>query len=92
MPILVTGDYFFGEPNGTRPFLGIGAGTYWTEDRTEAGVFRAMLALNALDYMDERAASVEDEIRALPKQDDGVPQRMRAYVQNLIAKTLADLE
>ena len=58
----------------------------------EAGVFRAMLALNALDYMDERAASVEDEIRALPKQDDGVPQRMRAYVQNLIGKTLADLE
>ncbi len=61
-------------------------------DVVKTDVFRAMLALNALDYMDERAAPVIDQIRALPTEADSVPGRMGSYVGRLIEKTLADLE
>ena len=40
VPLLVTGNYYLAEPEGTRPFLGAGAGTYWIKNRTEAGVIR----------------------------------------------------
>jgi outer membrane protein W len=39
MPLLLTGNYYLGQSGGTRPFLGVGAGTYWIENRTEAGTF-----------------------------------------------------
>jgi len=39
MPLLLDANYYFGQPRGSRPFLGVGAGTYWIENRTEAGVF-----------------------------------------------------
>jgi len=38
-PILLTGNYFFGDRTSIRPYVGAGAGTYWIENRTEAGVF-----------------------------------------------------
>ena len=38
-PILLTGNYFLGDRGSVRPYLGVGAGTYWIENRTEAGVF-----------------------------------------------------
>lgn len=56
------------------------------------GVYVSVLALNAIDAMDERAKGALDTIRALPQQDPSVPQRMRSYVPNLIRKTTADLE
>jgi outer membrane protein W len=37
-PILVTGNYFLGSRGSARPYLGVGAGTYWIENRTEAGI------------------------------------------------------
>jgi uncharacterized sulfatase len=55
------------------------------------GVFTSMLALNALDAMDERAQSAKDVIAALPTVDDSIPQRMKAYLANLIKKTVSDL-
>ena len=39
MPLLLSANYYLGQSGGTRPFLGVGAGTYWIENRTEAGVF-----------------------------------------------------
>ncbi|MFH1918675.1 MAG: sulfatase-like hydrolase/transferase [Planctomycetota bacterium] len=57
-----------------------------------SGVYVSVLALNALDAMDERAKPAADTIRALPEQDPSVPPRMKAHVPNLIRKTLADLE
>jgi len=39
IPILLTGNYFLGQNGAARPFLGVGAGTYWIENRTEAGIF-----------------------------------------------------
>jgi uncharacterized sulfatase len=56
------------------------------------GVFVSMLALNALDALDDKAGSVAGAIRALPQQDSEVPARMRGYVPNLIKKITADLQ
>jgi len=39
VPLLVSANYHLGQPGGTRPFIGVGAGTYWIENRTEAGGF-----------------------------------------------------
>jgi acetyl esterase/lipase len=55
-------------------------------------VLVAVLALNALDALDGGARDVEQEIRDLPRQAEGVPKRMRSYVPRLIEKTLADIE
>ena len=56
------------------------------------GVFVSMLALNALDALDEKAKSVADAIGALPQRDPSTPKRMGGYVPNLIKKTTADLQ
>jgi uncharacterized sulfatase len=55
-------------------------------------LYVAMEALNALDYLDERAAPAKTAIAALPREADGYDRRLRAYVPNFIDKTLADLE
>ena len=56
------------------------------------GVYRSMMALNALDELDDRAKGVAAAIGELPKEHEAVNRRMRAYVKNLISKTLADLK
>ena len=38
-PMLVTFDYFFGTDGDTQPYLGLGIGTYWIEQRTQMGLF-----------------------------------------------------
>lgn len=58
----------------------------------EHGIYVAMLALNALDALDHRAAFAHQTIAALPRQHETVDRRMRSYVDNLIKKTLADLQ
>ena len=61
-------------------------------DVADQGVFLSMLALNALDELDDKAASVRADIRRLPSGHDDIPRRMRAYVNNLRTRTLSDLE
>ncbi len=39
VPLLVTGSYFLEEQGQTRPFVGAGTGTYYIQNRTEAGLF-----------------------------------------------------
>lgn len=58
----------------------------------EKGVFNAIQALNALDYLDEKARPVRDEIAKLPKNAKNVPGRMGSYVTRLLEKTLGDLK
>ncbi len=53
LPLLLTGNYYLGQSGGTRPFLGVGAGTYWIENRTDAGVFRLEDSLWHLGLMGE---------------------------------------
>ncbi len=55
------------------------------------GIYVSMTALNALDYLDEKAASVKQAISALPVSDPFVDRRMENYVPLLIKKILADL-
>ena len=55
-------------------------------------LFTTMLALNALDYLDERAAGAAEAIRALPREQAGMRRQFRIYVPQLIDKVLADLD
>ena len=59
-------------------------------DWSKNSLYVSMLALNALDALDDRAQSIRDKIAALPKNGEG-SRRLNAYVGNLIDKTLADL-
>ena len=54
-------------------------------------IYTSLLALNAFDAIDERAASVLQELSQMPKNGE-VPPRMGAYVKNLLTKTLSDLQ
>lgn len=55
-------------------------------------VFEAILANNALDYLDEKALPKLEEIKALPKKPKGSPPRVGGYVGNLLPKIISDLE
>ena len=61
-------------------------------DARQHGLFLAMAALNALDYMDERARPVLSQVSALPTADPEANPRFRAYLPNLVDKIRADLE
>jgi arylsulfatase A-like enzyme len=54
------------------------------------GIYVSMLALNAIDYMDDRAAEAKAEIGQFPGKPS--PPRMEAYVPNLLKKILADFK
>ncbi len=60
-------------------------------DPEENGIFRAMLAMNAIDYMDARAAPAQSKIAAIAEADPNVDRRLQNYVARLKEKTLADL-
>jgi uncharacterized sulfatase len=55
-------------------------------------VYVSIAALNAIDYLEERAAGAKDRIAALPKEHESVPPRMTTYVGRLIDKALADMQ
>lgn len=55
------------------------------------GIYVSMFALGAIDELDGRAASLVDALKGMPRKDDSIPQRMGAYVGNLLKKTLRDL-
>jgi uncharacterized sulfatase len=55
-------------------------------------LYSAVLALNALDFLDGKAAPIKAEIARLPRTAANVPQRTGDYVTRLVEKTLADLE
>jgi len=55
-------------------------------------VFVSILALNAINAIGIRAKAVKDKIAALPQNSKKAPTRMRAYIPDLIKKTLVDLE
>jgi len=55
------------------------------------GISLSMLSLNALDYLDEKAAHHKDTIAKLPKRDPNADPRTRNYAGNLIGKITRDL-
>jgi arylsulfatase A-like enzyme len=59
----------------------------------DSSAYLAMAALNAIDYMDDRAKSAEAAIEALPIQAKGMPPRVGSgYLKNLKGKILSDLK
>jgi len=61
-------------------------------DIEKNSAFVSMLAVNAIDAMDERAGSARDRIAALPSNAKRNIPRAGKYVSRLLAKTLADLK
>jgi uncharacterized sulfatase len=55
-------------------------------------LYVSMMALNAIDYMDQRAADAKEKIAALPQKRGDIDPRMAENVPKLIEKILADLE
>jgi len=55
------------------------------------GLYISLLALNAVDALDKKAASLKERIQALPREDASVHPKLRGYVPRLLEKTLADL-
>jgi len=55
-------------------------------------LFTAVAALNALDYLDDRARGAVEAIRDLPREQAGIRRQYRSYVPQLVDKILADLE
>ena len=61
-------------------------------NQAEGDVFEAILANNAIDYVDDVAVPRLDEIKALPAKPGKEAPRVDGYVRNLLKKTLLDLE
>ncbi len=61
-------------------------------DQSKTNVWVAMLALNAIDELDAKAASLRDRLKDLPQQNPAVPRRYKSYVPNLLRKILEDLD
>lgn len=61
-------------------------------DLNESDVYTAIAALNSLDYLDDRAKSIRDEIEALPEKVKQMPPRTDSYVPRLKEKIMADLD
>ncbi len=61
-------------------------------DLDKNSVFVAMLAINGLDAMGDRAAGAKDRIAGLPKKANRDTPRVGNYVGNLLRKILADLD
>ncbi len=57
----------------------------------ENSVYVAIMALIAIDQLDEKAKPFEDRIRDLPDEYPTVPARMSSYVPRLKDNILADL-
>ena len=55
------------------------------------GAYVAMQALNAIDYLDAKAAPLKAKLAALPKEIAGVPQRVNGYVARLLQAIPEDL-
>ena len=61
-------------------------------DAEKHGLHVAMSALNALDYLDGRAAPALERILTLPQELPGMDRRFRIYLPNIIAKIRSDFD
>jgi hypothetical protein len=55
------------------------------------GAFVSIMALNALDYMDERAMGAKEQIEGLPREDPKASPRFGEAMGKIIDRALADL-
>lgn len=60
-----------------------------SHDETSGAV--ALLAVNAIDALDEKALGLIDEIKKIPERNEGKTGRVRRYVSRVMEKLLSDL-
>ena len=71
----------YGKPEDLQPALAV----LIEESNAEtAGNFEAMAALNAIDILDEKAGSLADQVKQLPRQTESAKPRTGGYVGQLL--------
>ena len=61
-------------------------------DPIENGCFPSMLAMNAIDHLDNKAKPILSIIKSMPRAPEGVDKRFQGYVGRLIDTTVKELE
>ena len=61
-------------------------------DPIENGCFPSMLAMNAIDHLDNKAKPILSRIKSMPRTPEGVDKRFQGYVGRLIDTTVKELE
>ncbi|MEA3403734.1 MAG: sulfatase-like hydrolase/transferase [Armatimonadota bacterium] len=61
-------------------------------DAEVQGPYVAMMALNAIDHMGQRAAPALNRIRELPDRNSALDRRVQYGIPNLLEKIISDLE
>jgi hypothetical protein len=79
----------YGTPEHSEPALLV---LLELSDLKRNGIHVSVAALNAIDALDDRAASARDAIAALPDSDPAVIDKMKEYVPRLKEAILADLK
>jgi uncharacterized sulfatase len=61
-------------------------------DPVKNGCFPSMLAMNAIDHLDNKAKSLLSIIKSMPRTPEGVDKRFQGYVGRLVDTTVMQLE
>ena len=61
-------------------------------DPIKNGCFPSMLAMNAIDHLDNKAKSLIPFIKSMPRTPTGVDKRFQGYVGRLVDTTINELE
>ena len=60
-------------------------------DPVQNSCFPSMLAMNAIDHLDDKAKSLLPKIQSMPRTPDGVDKRFQGYVGRLVDTTVKEL-
>jgi len=63
-----------------------------TADPIKNGCFPAMLAMNAIDHLDDKAKSLLPKIQSMPRTPTEVDKRFQGYVGRLVDTTVKELK
>ena len=61
-------------------------------DPIKNGCFPSMLAMNAIDHLDNKAKSLLPMIESMPQVPEGVDKRFQGYVGRLVNTTVEELK
>ena len=63
-----------------------------TADPVKNGCFPSMLAMNAIDHLDDKAQSLLSQIQSMPRTPTEVDKRFQGYVGRLVETTIKELQ
>jgi uncharacterized sulfatase len=63
-----------------------------TADPVKNGCFPSMLAMNAIDHLDDKAKSLLSKIQSMPRTPTEVDKRFQGYVGRLVETTVKELK